>query len=52
MKITPEEKRIIDAIKAVKCDGTCKQRCKCSWKWKDKPEVDLSKPFRREIEKE
>lgn len=52
--MTDEEKRIMNMIKAVKCDGTCDKRyaCKCPWKRKDKNEVDLSKPFRREVERE
>jgi hypothetical protein len=50
--MTDEEKRIIDMIKQVKCDGKCKRACTCTWKKKDKQEVDLSKPFRREVERE
>ena len=47
-----EEKRILDMIKAVKCDGSCKNACTCTWKRKDKQEIDISKPFRREVERE
>jgi hypothetical protein len=34
--MTDEEKRILEAIRAVKCDGSCINKCKCTWKIKDK----------------